>query len=380
LPTTLDGVTVTVDGTDLPLYFVSPRQINAQMPFEVTADKVSLAVRTPEGQSAAYSVDLVPTAPGIFTRRADGTGTPLLFDPNFTLLDTVTPGQRVIFYATGLGLTDPPADTGSGGVGAEPLNRVVDMPEVYVGGKQALVEFAGLAPGFVGVYQLNVVASANFVTDGFFILSRGRQSNVTNIPASLPSSVTGSGVVASENREVGEFRRIQLFAVATVEARVGEGPSLRIETDDNVLPLITTTVNDGALKIVAERRYNLQGSVKITVSVPVLDRVEVIGVGNISAEGVSGDRFGVTIAGFGNVDASGSVRLVEVFMQGVGNASLFNLAAQEARVWFLGVGNAEVNATELLFARVFGLGNVEYSGNPAEVDAEVKGFGDIKPR
>jgi hypothetical protein len=251
---------------------------------------------------------------------------------------------------------------------------------VYVGGKQALVEFAGLAPGFVGVYQLNVVASANFVTDGFFILSRGRQSNVTNIPASLPSSVTGSGVVASENREVGEFRRIQLFAVATVEARVGEGPSLRIETDDNVLPLITTTVNDGALKIVAERRYNLQGSVKITVSVPVLDRVEVIGVGNISAEGVSGDRFGVTIAGFGNVDASGSVRLVEVFMQGVGNASLFNLAAQEARVWFLGVGNAEVNATELLFARVFGLGNVEYSGNPAEVDAEVKGFGDIKPR
>jgi uncharacterized protein (TIGR03437 family) len=381
LPTMLDGVTVTVNGIDAPLYFVSPGQINAQIPFEITAAKASMTVSTRQGQSAAYSVDLMPVAPGIFTRSADGRGTPILLSPSFTLLDTVTPGERVVFYATGLGITDPPAVTGSGGAGAEPLNRAVDMPEVYVGGRQALVEYAGLAPGFVGVYQLNIVAPSNLITQEFFILSRGRRSNSTTISASVPAPVVGSGVSGSETRQIGDFRRIQLFAVGDVEVQVGQAVSLRVEADDNVLPLITTRVRDGALKIASERPYNTpQGGVKISVSVPTLDGVDLLGVGNFTITGVSGDSFVVGIIGVGSVTASGSVGSVEVFMQGVGSASFFNLAAQHVRVWSMGVGSAEVNATASLFARVFGLGNVVYSGNPAEVDGKVEGLGSIRPR
>ena len=53
------------------------------------------------------------------------------------------------------------------------------LPEVYIGGGQARVEFAGLAPGFAGVYELNVVAPDTFINNRVFLISHGRRSNST---------------------------------------------------------------------------------------------------------------------------------------------------------------------------------------------------------
>ena len=391
LPTTLGGVTVSVDGVLAPLYFVSPGQINAQMPFGITADKVDVVVTTLRGPSLPYSVALFPTTPGIFTRNADGKGTPLLMGPDFRLRDTVAPGERVILYATGLGDTNPPAATGTGGALAEPFHRVVDLPEVYIGGRQARVEFGGLAPGLVGVYQLNVVAPGTFINNSVFLISRGRQSNSTEITAALPELIRGSGVVVSEVRPVGEFRRIQLFAVprlftagergASVEVTVGQDLSpLRIEAEDNLIGLISTQVKDGALQITTSRPYTTRRGVKVSVNVPTLDRVELLGVGDFNVTGLSGYLFEAFINGWGSVVASGAVDSVDVFLRGLGNVSLFNLEAAHARAWLQGFGSVEVNAGESLFARVHGFGSVFYTGNPSQVDAEVKGFGAIKPR
>ena len=381
LPTTLGGVTVTVDGIEAPLYFVSPRQINVQLPFGITAARVSLVVRTPQGDSAAIRLDLLPTAPGVFTVAADGTGTPVLLSPDFSLLDTVRPGQRVILYATGLG----PVEAGD-----DSLQRAVEEPEVYFGNQQAVVEFAGLAPGFPGVFQLNVVVLGPFVSEQIRLIAGGWPSKAASFPADLPPPVTASERMVSEDRVVEEFRRIQLFIVASnalpgalrpaVEARVGEAPSLRIEAPDNILPLITTTVRDGALKIGIQRPLSQLATVTIQVGVPVLDRVELYGVGSISASGVSGQRFEVRMVGVGTVTASGAVESVDVLGQGVGTTRLFDLASESAKVWLSGVGTVEVNATQSLFARVFGLGTVFYSGNPGEIDAVVEGFGSIQPR
>ena len=379
LPTELDGVTVAVNGLEAPLYFVSPDQINAQIPFGISAEKVDLVVVTRQGQSPAYSVALLPTSPGIFTRSGDGKGTPVLLDPSFTLLETVAPGQRVILYAIGLGETDPQAATGMGGAGGEPLNRVADLPEVYIGGKQAQVEFAGLAPGFVAVYQLNVVDPEEFNSGRVFLISRGRRSNSTEITATLPDPVHGSGIVVSEVRPVGAFRRIQLFAIASVEVMVGQEASpLRIEAEDDLIGLISTQVRDGALQITSSGPYTTQTAVQVSLSVPALDRVELLGVGGFTVVGLSGGSFEAFLSGVGDVLASGSVDSVDVLLQGVGNVSLSNLAAKHVRAWLQGVGNVEVNASESLFARLHGIGDILYTGNPAQVDAEVKGVGEIR--
>ena len=95
--------------------------------------------------------------------------------------------------------------------------------------------------------------------------------------------------------------------------------------------------------------------------------------------GLSGESFEAFISGVGDVLASGSVDSVDVLLQGVGNVSLSNLAAKHARAWLPGVGNVEVNASESIFARLHGIGDILYTGNPAQVDAEVKGVGEIRP-
>ena len=381
LPTSLNGVTVLVDGVEAPLYFVSDGQINAQIPFGIATDKVEVVVVTPRGRSEPYSDALLPTAPGIFTLSSDGKGTPILLDAAFTVLDTAAPSQRVILYATGLGETDPLATTGMGGSAEEPFNRVVDLPEVYIGGRQAAVEFAGLAPGFVGVYQLNVVAPGEFTNDSVFLISLGRRSNFTEITAAEPDFVRGSGVVVSEVREALEFERIQLFAVATVAVEVGQDVSpLRIEGEDNLIGLVSAQVRDGALQITSSRPFTTTTAVVISLTTPVLNRVEHLGVGDFKVNGLSGGSLEAFMSGVGNVTASGSVDSLDVLLQGVGNMSLLDLAASRTRVLLLGVGVIDVNATESLFARVHGIGDITYTGNPAELDTGVKGIGNIRPQ
>ncbi len=86
------------------------------------------------------------------------------------------------------------------------------------------------------------------------------------------------------------------------------------------------------------------------------------------------------MVGVGTVTASGAVESVDVLAQGVGTTALFDLASESAKVWLSGVGTVEVNATQSLFARVSGVGTVFYSGNPAEIDVQVEGFGSVRPR
>ena len=142
------------------------------------------------------------------------------------------------------------------------------------------------------------MAPDTFINNSVFLISRGRQSKSTEITAALPDFVEGSGVVVSEVRPVGEFRRIQLFAVASVEVTVGQDLSpLRIEAEDNLIGLISAQVRDGALQITTSRPYTTTTAVKVSVNVPTLDRVELLGVGDFNVAGLSGDLFEAFISG-----------------------------------------------------------------------------------
>jgi uncharacterized protein (TIGR03437 family) len=66
----------------------------------------------------------------------------------------------VALYLTGLGGTDPPLREGTAAP-ASPLSRTLSQPTVFIGGQPALVFFSGLAPGLVGVYQVNVIVPAD---------------------------------------------------------------------------------------------------------------------------------------------------------------------------------------------------------------------------
>jgi uncharacterized protein (TIGR03437 family) len=201
LPTNLGGVTVNVGGVPAPLLYVSATQINVLVPFEMAvpseAPVATLLVVTSGGRSsAAYNVPLTRHAPALFTGNAQGTGPALVFDASFRPAGAVSSGDIVIVYATGLGPTNPPASSSPSNSGAAP-STVVDPFQVYAGdqlvGSQDVL-FAGLAPGFPGIYQLNLKLPA-MVTDRLFIRQKGWQSNIARLGVAAgpnTSNVTGS--------------------------------------------------------------------------------------------------------------------------------------------------------------------------------------------
>jgi uncharacterized protein (TIGR03437 family) len=158
LPTTLGQTKVLINGAAVPLYYVSSGQIVAQVPFTAPLGSASVQVTTAGLSSAVQMVNVAAVDPGIFVTDQNNTGA--IFDATtFTEITTASPakdGEIVAIYATGLGVVSGTAKSG------EPASvmSTIDKTSVSIGGKNAVVDYSGLAPGFVGVYQVNVTVPA----------------------------------------------------------------------------------------------------------------------------------------------------------------------------------------------------------------------------
>lgn len=166
LETNLGGATLGIGDYDAPLFFSSGAQINAQIPFELIPNtRHSAIVKTRLDPSGAETFTVPETitvsasGAGIFTTNQQGTGQGVIMDANSRLVDGSNPakaGDVVVVYCTGLGATTPAVVSGQGALTAEPLARVTWPVTATLGGKPAVVHFAGFAPNFVGLYQVNV--------------------------------------------------------------------------------------------------------------------------------------------------------------------------------------------------------------------------------
>ena len=145
---------------DAPLFYASAGQANIQVPWELAGQtQTTLAFFTQPTNTGGIpqTVALAPFAPGIFSTNAQGTGQGAIQDANYRLVDTSNPasgGDIVLIYCTGLGEVTNVPPTGSP-ASDNPLSRMPVPPVVTIGGVPAEVKFAGLAPGYVGLYQVN---------------------------------------------------------------------------------------------------------------------------------------------------------------------------------------------------------------------------------
>ncbi|MGH9628714.1 MAG: hypothetical protein ACRD7E_10320 [Bryobacteraceae bacterium] len=161
LPTALGESCLTVNGVPVPMIFVSPRQVNAQLPFAVEGN-TTLVLRTPGGVSDNYSLTIQPAAPSVFRTGIAGPDSDIPAVVRARNNAIVTPsnpihlGDVITIYATGLGKTSPAVDPGFPAP-SEPLAYALIPPVVTLGGVDLLVTYAGLTPGEVGIYQINAV-------------------------------------------------------------------------------------------------------------------------------------------------------------------------------------------------------------------------------
>jgi uncharacterized protein (TIGR03437 family) len=163
-PTKINETQVTVNGEAVPLTYVSPSVINAQMPFDQSG-VVSVVVTVNGESSAPVSADINLVGPAIYT--ADGSGKNLVSAQRcvpsggnqcanlvtITASAPANPGDVIVLYATGLGATNPPLATNTPPTAAAPAAQT---PIVTIGGQPAQVLYSGAAGVYPGLYQINL--------------------------------------------------------------------------------------------------------------------------------------------------------------------------------------------------------------------------------
>jgi uncharacterized protein (TIGR03437 family) len=159
-PTDLGGVSVSLNSKSMPLLFVSPGQINAQVPFKIDGS-ATIRVTTPNG-FAETTLTIRPTAPGIFTLGASGATPAIVHATDGQLVsagNAARGGEFLSIYMTGLG--EVRGDIAAGiAAPTTTLVPVVADVQVDLDGTTLAPSFAGLSPGFVGLYQVNVQVPA----------------------------------------------------------------------------------------------------------------------------------------------------------------------------------------------------------------------------
>ena len=154
LPTTLSGVTVEVNGTAVPLFYVGESQINAQIPYGTKTGSGTITVTASGGTSAAGTLPVESAGPGIFTIGTQAAAVNADGSVN-TTTNGAAPNSSISVYFTGTGpLSNPPASGAA--ASSNPLSQAMLPYSASIGGEPATVTFVGLAPGFVGLGQANI--------------------------------------------------------------------------------------------------------------------------------------------------------------------------------------------------------------------------------
>ena len=191
LPTQLGGAQVSLAGRLLPLIYASENQINAMIPYDLPSSVTLQAfVSRASAVSVPETLKLAEAQPGVFTRDQSGSGAGIAVvvkaDGTQMVNDPAHParsGDALIIYTAGLGRIDALLDAAAASPGA-PLASATSSVTVSIGGADAPVLFAGLAPGFVGLYQINAFVPAAAPTGDavpIFVTSGGQSSPAVSI-------------------------------------------------------------------------------------------------------------------------------------------------------------------------------------------------------
>lgn len=208
----------------------------------------------------------------------------------------------------------------------------------------------------------------------------------------------GNGNVVNKVIEIKDYQEFSFGGSATIyyEQKEHAAPYLRIETDENIQPLIVVKSDDGKLRIsannIAPTKYviytnskslselELAGSTKFTIKGKAsseLLRIKKAGSGTLNAGDLHYNSVLVNTSGSGKITLGGETDKVTCNTSGSGHINMVDLKTDEAKCSISGSGKIKAYAEKSLNARISGSGRVEYKGSP-EVSKRISGSGSVK--
>ncbi|MDX1910042.1 MAG: head GIN domain-containing protein [Saprospiraceae bacterium] len=212
------------------------------------------------------------------------------------------------------------------------------------------------------------------------------------------NGIRGEGPIQTETRSVTNFHAVDLQISGNVEVSVGESYFVEVSAQQNILPIIKTTVENGALRIYCDENLWSSGEIKVRVTAPAFDRFDVGGSGIIRlANALKSERLYLSVSGSGdikcpqietgnleaNIAGSGAIELggtssdLRADIAGSGDVRAKALTTQTLRVNISGSGSVSADVTTSLRADISGSGDVFYSGSPT-VESNISGSGKVQ--
>ena len=192
-PTTgLDGVQVTVNGLPAPIYYVSPGQISAIVPYAIGSTIAQIQVINNNVPSNTVTEFVNLTAPGVFTVPPGGVSYGAALHGDYSLVTEQNPaqiGETVAVYLTGLGTVNPTISDGSAGPASSATTNTIAAD---ISGQTATISYSGLAPDLVGLYQINLTIPSGVSTGDNSLDISGPDSYASEALIPVGSGMTGS--------------------------------------------------------------------------------------------------------------------------------------------------------------------------------------------
>ena len=190
--------------------------------------------------------------------------------------------------------------------------------------------------------------------------------------------ITGSGKIVSQERSLTGFTGVAVSGIAHVIITQGDNESVRVETDDNIIDRVETSVSASVLNIALEKGSYSGIKVTVYVTMKQITSLTCDGTADFTTTGqIQTDAISIKIRGTGNASLSGTAKTESIDIAGTGNIHGFGLASTDCSVRIAGSGNAEVNVAHQLDVSISGVGNVSYSGDPSIVNKTIAGVGSV---
>jgi hypothetical protein len=190
--------------------------------------------------------------------------------------------------------------------------------------------------------------------------------------------VQGSGNVQTEKRQTGDFNAIEVGGIFEVEVVAQKEFSVEVEADDNLLQFIRTEVKGETLEISTDNKISPKGRIRVRVSAPNVESLQVSGVSNVSVANLKNDSLKVHSSGASKIKVNGETKDLEIELSGASKIDAENLKAENADVAGSGASNASVNVSGDLKADLSGASKVTYTGNPKNLEKSTSGASSVR--
>lgn len=225
--------------------------------------------------------------------------------------------------------------------------------------------------------KISLIVFITTLTIGSILAAKSALGNFGLININF-GKTKGSGSAKSETRDVSGFKSIKVRGAMNVEVTAQKDFSVSVEADDNLLEHIRTEIDNGTLEIWSEGRISPKTSIKVTVSMPEINGIDVAGASSAVVSGVKSDSLRAEATGASKIRINGEAVNLKSEASGASKIDAENLRVENAEVEANGASKTIVQAFNEIKAEASGASTIYYTGDPKNVSQHSSGAGSVK--